>query len=353
MVSLLPLLLLEFVYHCDTPFMMDDLWYSTNLATGRPLQGIGDVLESQIWHYQNWGGRSMTHALLQLVLMTGPMIADVINLLVTLLLAYMCSIFIKKEQRGFSFALASSLLIAFNPNIQYSMFWQSGSVNYLYSTVWILGFMYVYISSIDTEREFPGITLWIIPLGLITGWSNENMGPASFCLALMTVLYLWKKKGLRPKLWMIEGMAASLVGSALCILAPGNFVRSQFAEESSFTEMIKARFISMLTGGCSFLFPSFLMFAFLFSVWHFGLKKEFEAEEMILFITAVLAYGAMLLSPHFPDRSAFGIMILNNVLSIKLLTKICDEHEGFYRFAALFYGATLIHGILLLVIRIF
>ena len=42
------LALIEFVLHRKITFMMDDNWYSTNLATGAPLTGFMDMLESQL-----------------------------------------------------------------------------------------------------------------------------------------------------------------------------------------------------------------------------------------------------------------------------------------------------------------
>ena len=73
-----------YVTHSRIPFMMDDLWYATNLSTGQPLASLKDIFESQVWHYNNWGGRSMTHAILQLTLMAGERAADILNVLVTL-----------------------------------------------------------------------------------------------------------------------------------------------------------------------------------------------------------------------------------------------------------------------------
>lgn len=70
------LAVVEFFMHRETAFMMDDIWYGTNLATGEPLRSLGDIVEGQIWHFMNWGGRSMTHAALQLTLMSGELAAD-------------------------------------------------------------------------------------------------------------------------------------------------------------------------------------------------------------------------------------------------------------------------------------
>lgn len=54
-----------------TDFMMDDEWYSTLLYSDAPIQNISDIIHAQIWHYFNWGGRSMAHGLLQLILLCG------------------------------------------------------------------------------------------------------------------------------------------------------------------------------------------------------------------------------------------------------------------------------------------
>ena len=80
------LLLVMFVTHRAIPFMMDDLWYSTMLSDDTPITSISDIVKSQIWHYNNWGGRSMTHGILQLTLLAGELAADVLNIVFTLLL---------------------------------------------------------------------------------------------------------------------------------------------------------------------------------------------------------------------------------------------------------------------------
>ena len=70
------------------PFMMDDLWYGTLLYDESvQIATMGDIVKAQIWHYNNWGGRSMAHALLQVILMQGEGFADVLNTLVTVVLS--------------------------------------------------------------------------------------------------------------------------------------------------------------------------------------------------------------------------------------------------------------------------
>ena len=63
----------------EIDFMMDDEWYSTLLYADTPIRNLGDIVHAQIWHYFNWGGRSMAHALLQMILLTGESWADILK----------------------------------------------------------------------------------------------------------------------------------------------------------------------------------------------------------------------------------------------------------------------------------
>ena len=73
----------------EIEFMMDDEWYSTVLYADTPIRNLSDIIRAQIWHYFNWGGRSMAHGLLQLILLAGEHWADILNTGMTLLLGWL------------------------------------------------------------------------------------------------------------------------------------------------------------------------------------------------------------------------------------------------------------------------
>lgn len=341
---------LEFLYQRATYFVMDDLWYQTNLVTGEKLHSLLDVLEGQVWHYFNWGGRSITHTILQLDLMGGALFCDIMNMIMTFLLCFVIASFAhEKKHRLFYFYASFSLLITFNASFRYNMFWQSGAVNYLYSTVWILLFIKIYLRELTEESPSPlkGVIYWIIPLGLISGWSNENMGPASFLLSLMVILYVKRKNNLkRIPWWMTLGCASSLIGSILVIVAPGNFVRSAFTSNSGLLRTIVDRCLSMLTGASSFLLQPLIIMAFLFSIIVFVMRLKVQPKDVILLITTVLAFGAMILSPHFPPRAVFGIMVLCIVLILSFLEQIGRQYPKFQKISQLFVLATYVYSII-------
>ena len=231
--------------------------------------------------------------------------------------------------RPFWFPTGSVMIFACNANMRMSMFWQAGVVNYVYSTVWILLFLQQYLALLEEngERKIKGRSLWMPILGLMTGWSNENMGPAVTVVAAGITLYLWKRKQKRPKCWMIEGIIGSFLGSLLVILAPGNFSRASTIETSGLGEVLYRQFQSMLTATASFLFPVLAITLIVWFVYRFYCGERLSGSMICLVIVAVLAHGAMAISPHYPDRATFGIMVVCVLLTLSMLEKICRKYS--------------------------
>ncbi len=293
----------------SVPFMMDDMWYATRLYDSEPVQNLSDVIGAQIWHYFHWGGRSIAHGLLQLTLMTGWFWADVINMIFNILLiCIVCKAAHVKGAAGLS--LVWGMMYGLNANWKESLCWQSGAANYLYMTVFVLFFLWCYVRALEgADKPLLGAAVWIIPLGLAAGWSNENMGPAVWLLSLGIIAYLWRTER-RRHLWMILGNVASLAGSILVIIAPGNFVRSsEAATEYGLLWRIFLRCYSESKAAFEYLsFTLFVLAAVLaVSVGICGIRLT--KAHIVYLLAALLSWGAMILSPHYPDRATFGTMI--------------------------------------------
>ncbi|MBR7090157.1 MAG: hypothetical protein IKI46_06705 [Lachnospiraceae bacterium] len=336
--------LLLFLSNVRVPFMMDDLWYSTDLRSGKSLSGIGDIFGSQVWHYKNWGGRSFTHGILQLLLMSGERSADVINTVTSLALAaLMClaarissgSGFPAKDRTEYisEFALAFGLLISCCPNFRMSMLWQAGCANYVYSSVWIILFYIIYLRVLDKDKkDIPFVCAFIPVLGLVTGWSTESMGPSA-CLAAALVTYVCIRSGAprSRKIWMIEGVVTSFIGSCFCILAPGNFVRKTGSGDD-LALTLPERLLQMLKGAGDYLFPSLAILAGALIAHRIVVGKKLSTGNAVILLGAFLSYGAMIASPHYPDRSAFGTCVLIEAVSVSLISEVLREKKNAVRF---------------------
>ncbi len=311
-----------------TDFMMDDEWYSTLLYSDTPIQNISDILHAQIWHYFNWGGRSMAHGLLQLILLCGEHWADIFNTIMTLLLSWLiCKV---SGRRGLPYFLAAmGMILGLNANWRMSMFWEAGAANYLYMAGFLLAYLYCYLHYEDRgERKLPGITLWILPLGLIAGWSNENMGPAVWIVSLLVMLFRRKDHKKIP-VWMYLGNISCLAGSILMIAAPGNFVRSEETAENTRGLLwnLYLRCYSEAKGAFEYLFPTLVLTAVLLVICAGILKEKIGKENVLLLVGALLSWGAMILSPHYPDRASFGTMVLLICVILSLAGKAVDRQK--------------------------
>ncbi len=351
-----------YMVNAKIPFMMDDLWYATRLYDDMPITSFRDIVESQIWHYFNWGGRSMTHGLLQLILLAGEKAADILNVVAVFLLAgLICRASrigdtVKLRRLPWLFA-AVGMLLGLNANWKMSMFWQAGAANYLYITIFILGFLMCYLREIPEEgsilpwkasdvssgmeeKPLPGIVFWIVPLGVLAGWSNENMGPAAWILSLFIIGFRIKEKR-KIRAWMVLGNLSCLFGSIMVVAAPGNFVRNAQVASDGYGTLWKAFLQSY--GICNavfhYLFPTLLLTGALLILCKCVLKISIGRRNLLLLSGALLSWGAMILSPHYPDRASFGTMVLLLCVILSLTRKILSKRQDLrmvFRAAALF-----------------
>ena len=342
-----------YVTHRAVPFMMDDLWYSTMLSDETPITSFADIITSQIWHYNNWGGRSMTHGILQITLLLGEHAADILNVVMTLLLSFVICVMARNRTLP-AFWAAMAMLLGLNANFKMSMFWQAGAANYLYITVFILIFAWCYLrelpesgvlvpgkrtpeparkplgkdEAVPAPKHLWGITLWIIPLGILAGWSNENMGPAVWLLSLAVILLSVKeKRRLFP--WMVLGNISCLAGSILVVAAPGNFVRSGQVDSNDYGFLWKC-FLRGYAESAAIevhLFPTLLVLGFMALICKGILRQPLGRRNVLLLLSALLSWGAMILSPHYPDRATFGTMALLICVIISLAKKIVSMRK--------------------------
>ena len=318
-------------------FMMDDEWYSTVLYADTPIRNLNDIIRAQIWHYFNWGGRSMAHGLLQLILLAGEHWADLLNTGMTLLLGWLICAVAGRRSLPYWFA-AAGMLIGLNANWKMSMFWEAGAANYLYMTGFLLLFLFCYLRY--EEKKLPGIAVWILPSGLIAGWSNENMGPAVWTLSLLVIL-LRRREHKKVPVWMYLGNLSCLAGSILLIAAPGNFVRSGETGEEGYGLLWKLylRCYGEAKGVMEYLFPTALLTVLALVIWKGIVKEKLDRNTVWLLLGALLSWGAMVLSPHYPDRAAFGTMTLLICAILSMTGKIVDRQK---ENAWMYYGCAVL-----------
>ena len=270
------------------------------------VTSLGDIFESLESHYFTWGGRIFAHFFVQFFILIGKPYFDIAN---TIIFVFLVLTIINLANTWLKISRAALLWIFFTmfflmASSLMSTIWLTGSCNYMWMTFFQLFFLTPYVKALrsnEAGNSSLNVALMII-LGLFAGWSNEAGALATVCLTFF-LLIMCKVQGVFRS-WMIAGFLAVSVGCAFMLLAPGNFVRMDFAHPNfSYT---KELFISHMSNGflrviaADFiaLIPMFIYFTRRTST------KITMAEILMLAFTATgfLVPIALLFSPEYNAR---------------------------------------------------
>ena len=167
-------------------------------------------------------------------------------------------------------------------------------------------------------------------LGIIAGWTNEN---TAFGLIVATVgILLISKFEYKEKItkWKISGLVGTIVGFVILIIAPGNYVRNSLVNDNTFIVVkLIGRILNDTVSMINVLKPLFILMIVLFTIYIYY-KKKIDKYFYVFFSASILSVYAMVLSPTFPERAWFGIVVfmvisvfnlLINILSMKKVIK--------------------------------
>jgi hypothetical protein len=89
----------------------------------------------------------------------------------------------------------------------------------------------------------------------------------------------------------------------------------------------------MLKGVGDYMFPALVILTASIILYKTVVKDRIPAFVIYLLLGALLSYGAMIMSPHYPDRAAFGTCVLIEIASGALIVRaLSGEKEN--KFAA-------------------
>lgn len=226
-----------------TPRMFDDLYYGTfTEGSAAYWENLGNQLKV---YYMQWGGRLFAHGLAGVILsVKSNLFFGLVNtfagVLTIWLLAQITFYFLKQDKKlngKFEkidiYFITSVIFFLFAKKPMQTLFWTTGSMNYLWMGMFQLIFLYA-----NKEWLFGNQYLkaeWYkLPLygffGFLAGFTNENAGAAMLSLTAFTFYYRWKNG---KKIYVPQELVVSFfvfLSTALLIFAPGNAVRKAVVE---------------------------------------------------------------------------------------------------------------------------
>lgn len=317
-----------FLLNLHTPLNVDDYDFFYSWATGDFISGIGDVIRSQQVYYNTWGGRTINHSNLQLMLYLGKDVFNVVNTVMYLLLLLEIYYIARagKKDDGFQWLLliiAHLVLMTMVPFFGVTCLWATGACNYLWGTVLAL----MPLSVLRSVREGGMLSksriaaVLCVPIGLIAGWTNENITCGMIAVVFLTNIFdALEGRKVHKRLWAM--WAAQCVGAVIMLAAPGNGARADTISTLSPVLEFAKRFINITAYGASYLGVLFAVAAGLSA----GLKgvQSRRGYAFMLVFGALISSYAMMGSPFLADRTFISSVAL---MIAAVLVLLADQME--------------------------
>ena len=308
------------------------------------LSSLGDLLESQQSFYFTWSGRVINNTLAQLFAWAGKGVFNICNAIVATLLVmelYWCA---NKGEISFSFKVSLLCWLffmfwTFSPRFPSVVFWLVGAFHYLWPAVFITGFLIPYIRKYYCFQDVIAPNSWfacvMFLFGILSGCTNENS--VCWVIFILTVFIYFNRQKREMEFWVYSGFAGLVIGYALLMFAPGNYVRLHSVH--GYDWFTAKRFLDNLH-----VFVQVIIWQFI--LWYFCLRSLFILKRLtkvcdkvqreklkkdilliqVFCVTAMGMSAIMLLSPEFHLRSGFpGTVQL--IIAVGILLRIQNEYN--------------------------
>lgn len=309
-----------YALNAATPMVADDFTFAYIFRTTMRVESIADILSSQWIFYLTRNGRIVGGFFAQLAVLVGKPTFNVLNsvaFLLLVLLMYFNANGLRRTRISLLIGIPVLLWFAL-PSFGQSMLFVAAASNYLWLAVLVLTALLPFRIHAQWPAAVPDSLLTavaIIPLGVLAGFTNENVGP-TVVLLMIAFLALYKRKGIPIPKWSITGTVAALIGAVMLVGSPGNYATlSEIGATAArptfpvlfdrFAAITHAIFLDNLFG----LTTLFL----LLSVIVLDRRRASGRDSIVIGAmylgAAFVATYAMVLSPFFPPRAWTGILV--------------------------------------------
>lgn len=222
-IVLIIFLLMLFYLHRFIYLYGDDYYYATFIRD--------EFWQKHITHYQYVNGRALVHFIVSIVLKYDIYLFRVINpLIIILLIIFLSKIVISNDKKNKYIIVVSIMLFSIiDINIsRQSIYWLDGSFNYLFPILLNLFLFYYMKENIIRNKKI----WWLFLLGFLASITTEQTSMISLGIIFLFILgakFIYKK---HISLNYIVIFLFSFLGTVSVILAPGNFKRIVFEENT-------------------------------------------------------------------------------------------------------------------------
>lgn len=213
--------------------------------------------------------------------------------------------------------------------ISLSAFWT------LFTLVTFLLMMFTYMREIPydcfgSKEPLFAVGLWIVLLGLLTGFFSKNLGIAILVFAILATVYV-KKVGHVVQPWMIAGMVASGIGLVLGTLWPVYEAKDWNAVLDIYTDV--QRYSDFGVFALQGIFEDLVCPIVILVLLCVVLKEAYSSfvgrEVTYILITASVAFAAIVFETEFGGEKTSGTIALLTLALLILAKRMFEKKESF------------------------
>jgi hypothetical protein len=315
-----------------TPLISDDFAYLYKFGpkallrpTNIPVKNIGDVFESQYYHYLDVNGRFFSHFLIQLFLLFGKFYFNLFNTfifigLIVLIFKYSKNDLRASNQKNLLIFILFSVWFC-TPFFGQTMLAVTGTINYLWGSCFVVLFLFLYNREEQNNKSSSWLKLMAYFIfSFCISSSNESV---TFGLAMtLLFIFIFSFRKLKPILWvMIIGFG---LGVLAIIFSPATTVRAH-KDIIPFTSVATLLHTKLLEGIAILYFLRFSLTASFVLLSYLKIKKvflfKFFLKEKLVIISIVFNCVFLLIIGNPDERMLFGTAIFMALFNSVLFTE--------------------------------
>lgn len=296
-----------------TPMWNDEYSFSFSILNeNERISSIKDIIKSQIAFYQKFSGRVFLHAIIQFFCWVGKDFFNIINTIIFILLPLVITRFSTSNNLQFGLIFAT-IIWFFAPVPGETIFWLSGSVNYLWPTLVLLIYIYLFTNNRTIKV--------LMPLGFFVGALHEVIFVSVFIFSLIFIIleFIRIRKIDKKNLILIT---LNILGGIFLFIAPGNLKRKEIMygiiESSQSIHFFKLYYLG-------FLYNILPLLVGLVLLWIIKMIKQKESTannaslQISLVATSLLVPLSLFFSPEAAERTLFApITLLLTALAVSI-----------------------------------
>ena len=325
----------------------DEFVYSYIYGTTQKCSNLFDVFTSLKNLYNMHNGRIISTGIMCILLMLPKIISDILNslffvLLIYLIYKYSSNINKNKLVNILTLFLLFPLLWVTIPEFNGTITWFSGAVNYMWSTVFMLLYMFYIINIFINNTKISKSKQFILLLSaLIVGSLHESIGIILTSFLMFLFLYEFILTKQKNKL-LLSASFCSFIGFLSIIISPGIKIRQIATSLSTTYDSLSVAFNRFIDTIISNKIIFILMFFIVFYCFYSNrknkqnlLKNKRFMINIFFIISAILVYIGMIKSPTFAQRVTFAPYIMFLLAFLGFLDNI-KNHNKIKAFLLLF-----------------